>query len=266
MSSVTARIKEVKQPRGGYIKPSQFEEIINDDGKILKEENIHASIIGIAIDYLTRAIMGEASLQDAFKISIAGYQRRLMILGEEVLEIDKKKKIDIVSLLKEIKGLDDKSIIAVCKACTYDSWYRNPMGAMMVKGAEEIMPDKNTIENIKIMVNRSILFWKKYGPVAVNGFTFEKDGYTQTVDSGDGDYLTEDTLWEFKVIKSKPTNKHTLQLLMYWIMGQHSGKEEFKGIKNLGIFNPRLNIVYLLNIDIIPRETIREVEKEVICY
>lgn len=27
MSSVTGRISEIKQPRGGYIKPSQFEEI-----------------------------------------------------------------------------------------------------------------------------------------------------------------------------------------------------------------------------------------------
>ena len=32
MASVTARIKEVKQPRGGYIKPSQFEQIVYDDG------------------------------------------------------------------------------------------------------------------------------------------------------------------------------------------------------------------------------------------
>ena len=32
MSSVTGRIGEIKQPRGGYIKPSQFEEItFNDD-------------------------------------------------------------------------------------------------------------------------------------------------------------------------------------------------------------------------------------------
>ena len=33
MSSVTARIKAVKQPRGGYIKPSMFESIQFTDGK-----------------------------------------------------------------------------------------------------------------------------------------------------------------------------------------------------------------------------------------
>ena len=49
-------------------------------------------------------------------------------------------------------------------------------------------------------------------------------------------------------------------------MGQHSGKNEFKGIKRLGIFNPRLNTAYLLDMSIVPAEVIKEVEKEVICY
>ena len=59
MSSVTQRITKIKQPRGGYIKPSQFKLQKIDDGKILNEhENIHASVIGMAVDYLTRFIMG----------------------------------------------------------------------------------------------------------------------------------------------------------------------------------------------------------------
>ena len=91
-------------------------------------------------------------------------------------------------------------------------------------------------------------------------------GYTAIVSSGDGDFLTNDTLWDFKVAKTKPNNKHTLQLLMYWIMGQHSGQEKYKNIKRLGIFNPRLNTVYLLNVKDIPENVIKTVEKEVIGY
>lgn len=37
MSSVTKRISEIKQPRGGYIKPSQFEIHKIEDGHILSE-------------------------------------------------------------------------------------------------------------------------------------------------------------------------------------------------------------------------------------
>lgn len=53
---------------------------------------------------------------------------------------------------------------------------------------------------------------------------------------------------------------------MYWIMGQHSGKPEFKSVTKLGIFNPRLNLVYTLNIQDIPEEVVQTVESEVICY
>ena len=49
-------------------------------------------------------------------------------------------------------------------------------------------------------------------------------------------------------------------------MGQHSGQDVFKGITKLGIFNPRLNTVYLLDMFKVSADTIKTVEKEVICY
>lgn len=267
MASVTARINQIKQPRGGYIKPSQFKETAFDDGlnPNADYESVHASIVGMAVDYLTRFLMG-AKIEDAFKISMLGYKHRIMILGERQLKRDQKQKLDITTLLEQIKGLDDNSIIAACKATTYDVWYRNPMGAIRAKEADEIILEEITIENIRIMVNRSLLFWEKYGPIIKDGFTFENGGYTATVHAGDGDFLTADTLWDFKVSKSRPTNRNTLQLLMYWIMGQHSGKEEFTKITKLGIFNPRLNKMYLLNMSEVPAEVIEDVEQNVICY
>lgn len=265
MSSVVARIKEVKQPRGGYIKPSQFEIICMDDGYSLGEENIHASLIGMVVDYLTRFMSGD-DVDDAFIIPILGYNHRLNVVGQQMFFTDRKKGVDIDSLLNQITGIDDASIIAACKACSYDVWYRNPMAATLAKNADEINPDSATVENIRILVKRTFVFWEKYGPVTVSGFTFEESGYTKTVNSGDGDFLTADTLWDFKILKSKPTSKHTLQVLMYYIMGRHSGKDEFKGIRNIGMFNPRLNMVYLLDVSKIPEEVIKKVENDVICY
>lgn len=257
--NVTSRIKEIKQPYGGYIKPSQFQKIeIHDNNILNSEENIHASIIGMTVDYLTRFIM-EKDVKKAFEISILGDSNKKRILGEE-------NKSDIFPLIEKIKGLDDTSIISACKATTYDVWYRNPLNAIMSKTEEETNPSIETIENIRIMVKRSMTFWEKYGEITVSGFTFEPTGYTETVNSGDGDYLTKDTLWDFKVSKSNLTSKNTLQLLMYWIMGKHSGKPEFKNINKLGVFNPRLNIVYLLETSEISKEIIKKVEDDVICY
>ncbi|PFD55467.1 hypothetical protein CN271_31405, partial [Bacillus cereus] len=56
------------------------------------------------------------------------------------------------------------------------------------------------------------------------------------------------------------------QLLIYYLMGVHSIHSEFKQIENLGIFNPRLNKVYLLPISTISNEIINEVNTTVIGY
>ena len=259
MSSVTARIKEIKQPKGGYINPSQFDLQEINDGQVLNEvENIHASVVGMAVDYLTRYKMG-TKREEAFSISCQGAELAKYLGRKDATKEAKK-------YLRKIKGLDKNSIINACKIVTFDVWFRNPMSALSAKTASETHPDLDTIKNIRIMVERSIAFWNKYGPIIKDGFTFEPTGYTQTVNTGDGDFLTSDTLWDFKVSKSKPTSKHTLQLLMYWIMGQHSGKAEFKGINKLGIFNPRLNTVYILKIEDIPKDIIKIVESDVICY
>lgn len=260
MSSVTARIKEIKQPRGGYIKPSSMAIIDLNDGKSLAEtENVHSSIIGMVVDYMTRFMMG-TDISEAFKISILGAEKASRIAI-------KKAKNEIEGYLQGINGLDDKSIVNACKATTFDVWYRrNEMEAILAKGADEINPDSDTISNIRILVERSIRFWNEYGPIKVYGFTFGEKGYTKTVDAGDGDFLTQDTMWDFKVSKNAPKSEHTLQLLMYYIMGVHSEKPEFKEIQKIGIFNPRLNKVYLYDLSNVPAETIKEIENSVICY
>lgn len=72
MYSVTKRISMVKQPYGGYLNKKQFEVTIIDDGRTLNEvENIHASLVGLAVDYLTRFMMG-TPVEEAFKISLQG--------------------------------------------------------------------------------------------------------------------------------------------------------------------------------------------------
>lgn len=259
MSSVTKRISEIKQPRGGYIKPSLLEIKVLDDGFVLFEkENIHPTTIGIVVDYLTRLSMG-TDVKQAFFASIQG--SRIAECYGVANAIQKAK-----DFIAGINGIDDKSVINACKMTAFDVWLRNTSAAPMSSTPDEINPDENTIKNIQTMVGRGVSFFDIYGPVMADGFTFEPFGYTKTVSSGDGDYLTVDTLWDFKVSKAAPTNKHTLQLLMYWIMGKHSGNSDFDYITNIGIFNPRLNTVYTLPVSKVDAEIIKTVENEVICY
>lgn len=160
-------------------------------------------------------------------------------------------------------GLSDETITAACKLSGFDCCFR--AGLMAYRPVEDINPDAATIGNIRLMVQRSLAFFKSYGPITMDGFTFP-GGYTEVVSAGDGDFLTADTLWDFKVSVKPPTNKHTLQLLMYWRMGLHSTHDEFNAIEYLGFFNPRLNTVYRIAVADIDEATVAEVEKDVICY
>lgn len=249
MASVTQRIKEIKQPYGGFLKPSEFKKIQFEDNVNLKEENIHSSLVGLTVDYMTRYVMGTPA-KEAFKISLMGAK----MIDDSAYSLE---------LLKNITGFDSKSIYNACKLVGYDVCYR--AGVKGYKDVRTINADDNTINNIKIMIDRSIKFFEKYGPVIKDGFTFW-GGYTRTIDSGDGDFLTSDTLWDFKVSSTLPTSSHTLQLLIYYIMGKHSVHSEFDNINKLGIFNPRLNCVFVQDVEKIPSDTIELVSEEIIGY
>lgn len=259
MSSVTQRIKEVKQPWGGYIKPSELcIKQMDDKKKLFENESIHPTLMGIVVDYLTRFMIGhnigtafDTAFMGAFNASMMGMKEANVIANQ---------------LATEIVGLDDNSIVKACMLCQFDVWYRNTAGALLAKTYKDINVTTDTIQNIRTMVERSLQFCSEYGPIIEYGFTFEPGGYTETVNTGDGDFLTKDTLWDFKVSKAKPTSKHTLQLLMYYIMGKHSGQSIFKSINSIGIYNPRLNTVYTYDMHRINKELIEEIETSIIRY
>ena len=250
MASVTQRVAVIKQPYGGYLPLKNFKkENVNDGNTLNENENISAALVGLAVDYLTRFALGD-SVDKAFHISCLGAFNMGMLSKAN-------------SLKTKITGLDDISIISACKLVGFDVCCRSSKAAY--KPIENILPDSKTIENIRIMVNRSVDFLNKYGPIVCSEPTFE-GGYTDTVNAGDGDFITADTLWDFKVSKNAPTTKHSLQILMYYIMGLHSIYGYYKNITNLGFFNPRLNIAYICPVSSIPIATIIEIEKNVICY
>ena len=114
MYSVTQRISKIKQPRGGYIKRKDFTCITLEDGiELNSQENIHPSLIGLVIDYMTRFCMGTPK-ETAFHISI---------LGAKIA----KNEFVAYKLLSKINGLDTESIISASKLVGYDVFYRAGM-------------------------------------------------------------------------------------------------------------------------------------------
>lgn len=138
-------------------------------------------------------------------------------------------------------------------------------GPSYYKPVTDIEPDADTVDNVRIMVQRALHFFEIYGPKTQDDLTFE-GAYTSTVTAGDADFLTKDTLWDFKVSKQKLTNINTLQLLIYWRMGCHAHPSTYKKLKYIGIYNPRLNIVYRYPVEKLPSSIVDVIEKDVIGY
>ena len=248
MVSVVNRIKAIKQPRGGYINPKDLERIQFDDGIELGPESIHPSTTGLIIDYLTRFNQG-SPVKKAFEISFMGAD-----LAGRTKYAEK--------YAKGIKGLDDESINNACKLVWYDQVYR---AGIFPPGEYEGVADKQTCENVRTMISRSDKFFEDFGPVVLDGATFP-GGYTKTVDAGDCDFVTSDTLWDFKVSVKEPTKEHTLQLAMYYLMGKRSIVREFASVSRIGVFNPRLNAAFVLDMGSVPADVIKAIENDVICF
>lgn len=252
----SAGVKGVKQPRGGYVPPKMLTATPLGAGEDeIQETDFSPSLTGLAVDYLTRYMLGD-SVESVFKISLMGARKLQETMGIPALE-------QALDYCSEITGLDDTSITKACQLSGYDVCFR--AGLAGYRPVEDIQPDQAAIDNIRLMVERSLHFFEEYGPVVLDGPTFF-GGYTEIVSSGDGDFTTEDTIWDFKVSKKSPTNKHTLQILMYYLMGKHSTHEEFDSVENIGFFNPRLNTVYKMPVSDIAPEVIQEIETEIIGY
>lgn len=249
--AVTQRIKSIRQPRGGYIPPSALAcEVLSGGEDLAPQESVSPALTGTAVDSLTRFMTG-TPLEEAYRISFLGADAvwEQFTAEELVFSID--------------ESLDDYAVECAIRASGFDSAYR--AGYSAYRPVLDIEVNADSIRNVREMVARSLRFFAKYGPKTKDGFTFE-GGYTDVVSQGDGDFLTLDTLWDFKVSKYPPTKDHTLQILMYWRMGLRSVHPEFRSIRYLGIFNPRLNTVYRIAVDDIPQAVIDEVDTVVIGY
>lgn len=248
---VTTRIRMVGQPPGGLLPVSMFERVrLDDHGRLhaAGRETVPPDIAGLFVDYMTRYATG-TDPRIAFRVPLLGAR----LVGEEGRA---------EGLLRLVDGFSMPSCRAACLLLDYDGAARRGPAYWT---ARRPVPDTATWENLTRMVARSRAFFDAYGPVVWQGFTFE-GAYTDRVTSGSGDFLTGDTLWDFKVSKYPPSAVHTLQLLVYWRLGVHSVHDAYRAVRRLGLFNPRLDAVWLLDVDGIDAGLVSWVDHELIGY
>ena len=263
MASVTQMVKAVskEQPYGGFLKTKQFEEINLEKSEELYPQDLEKfspMMVGLVTDYMSR-FMSSKNFEDAFDITLIG-----AYLNDRTYNDGSYKYCH--EMLSQIKGLDDKSIEIALNMVAFDGSYR--AGIQIEMPFKYLEANEYETHNIRVMVERYFNFVERFGPVIKDGFEFSPNGYTNLIHSGDGDFLTHDTLFDMKVSKSKATgNKnYKLQILMYYLMGKRSGNAIFDGIEYMGFYNPRLHQVHRLKASDIDEDIINHVEKNIIGY
>ena len=246
MVGVTQRVMQVHQPGKGYVNPTRMKISQYNDGNRICADWEFPQLIGLVVDYLTRYML-TTDVFKAFEVSIFGAKISGKIDEAEIL-------------LRDIRGLDAKSIEAAYELVQFDSMARTGCS----DSTSTISKLKNEdIGEIRTMVGRSVDFFSNVEQYVDVGFTFE-GGYTAVIDAGDGDYLTEGTIWDMKVSKNPPTKEQTLQLLIYYILGINSNQSKFQSVNRIGIFNPMMNRSYSIIVDSIDTDIIDRVKDEVV--
>lgn len=257
MPPVTRVVRNTTQPNGGYVNPREMRKVDLESGtKLNPRENISPAMMGLIVDYMSRyALTGDPN--DAFKVSLMGVQVMERFAPRHG---HRKRALD---LLASIDGVNPKSVAAAYQLACYDSAYR--IGPRTWVDNSGFGPDAATAQNAVTMVERTVRFVDRFGPIVADGMTFE-GGYTDKVTAGDADFCTKDVLWDMKVSKYPPTADHTLQLMMYYLMGRHAECKWAEGIESIGVWNPRLDSAWTKRIDEVDGKVIKAIERDVIGY
>lgn len=196
------------------------------------EENVSPDLINTAVDHMTRFGLGLRA-EYAFTESLASAVPWFMSLLAEAWD-----------LIPDIKYInDDNSITTALRLSEFDTLRHSDEGDLLV--GRGIEPDEATIENVKIMIERSCFF---FGNCVTN--------------LSSAGFITSDTFWDLSTSDACPAKEDTLGLLINWQDGLRSRDAGwFRNVKYLGICNPRLNEAYRISVDAIPKEAIAAVEK-----
>lgn len=237
--SYTLAIKQIKQPRGGYISSKFFSPTEHEivEPLIEIENPRHSSDLATTIENLSYWLSG---------INIFKIWRNIPLDCES---------LNNLSILIHSSNINTEVIKAAHNLSVLDLDYE--------------LTD-NEIMYVKVLTNRTIEFLCSIDPIsfAKPFFSWETvnnraKNYHSITAEGEIDFMTEDTIWDIKIYKSNPLNsQNKLQIITYYLAGLHSDQSHiFKKIKYLGIYNPKSNISYKLTISSITNSIFEEIEK-----
>lgn len=289
MLTVTERIKTMTKKSGTYIEtigelpvvslrefegsPKSFtlEELDYEmDLHARDSESVSPSVIGPAVEGLFKMAMGQ-NASVAFRASFLG-----AILLDNIGELGEKPDEFIVGRhASQAQGLMDQLGATLGKGkpyeakhgidlCTYDVVYRTGNPAYYRPYSRLTL---ETEENVYRMVDYAKEVFKDlHEGDTVKEVAFDKESFGRYIAKGDGDFMTDQTLWDMKVWTKSFDKKVYIQLLCYYLLGMNgrTTRAHYENLEYIGVINPRLQESHRLRIADIPQADLDLVREKVI--
>lgn len=267
---IKGRASMVYQPTNGFIKLANFKQAtLNSDSYNFQLEALDLNAFDIAVNCLAkielRKLEPEYSITD---IVVHALSNATLIDQTDAVN----------NLIAHIHpGLDDNSVANIIRLIKYinyaDRYIKFVNGTDEIELAmqhqlEQILTNKipdSTIANVKTMVKRVLRLFDTYKPFVASDINLYNNS-ARIIHHGKCEYLSKDTIWSITNGHTRSSQKLTLELLIEYLMGMHSKKEQFKSVKYLGIYNYQSDTVYRLEISQIDSDIIDEVKTSIIGY
>ncbi len=275
MSSVSELVDNIEQPAFGILPISYFErkELRQDSYVLTNKSSIPAIHLGLIVDYCVKYILG-VKLSDILHVEYAGYAEHIRVsairffdsISEQALTQiyieDERKNICLSDFVSRVENAEtfEEFVTNMLYVIQYGDFIRNIRFAFNRVG--EVFTTKlseDEIRDILIFFMRTQSWIGTFDKV-VPMYKFKPYGYNNTVTSGEGDFCTENTLWDLKVSNGEPTTKDTLQLLIYYIMAKHSGNKLYKNVNSIGVYNPKLDATWLCDMSKVDSRIVNRVK------
>lgn len=208
-----------------------YDKEVFDDGCMIHKKNcIHPNILGVVVGYMTVFLLNDKNNQ-VFTRMLHGARIKMGLCGGEHLARAE-------ALLEKIQGLDDESILSLCKLSTFDVWANNPSVAAYAITEEDVNPDTYEIQDIRTMVTRNVAFWKKAGMAKDKSGFMVPYGITETsVET----FFDDDTLKGLQEEREDVEAASWFSLFWYWQMAADYNAGSNATKRTVSVFQPALN-------------------------
>lgn len=199
--------------------------VFEDDRKVLNREFMLPTILRAAVKYMTIFLLNDSN-KLAFTPLLFGAEGR----GEDV----QKNMESAKRLIEKINGLDDESIINLCKLSVFDDWNENLFRFI----TEAAPPSESAIQNIRTMIERNVAFWKENGLSKGAYGLLVPDGITET---GGTAFFDDDSLEGLVHEREDLDTACWLNLFWYWYLAETYSKPYSDSERTVTVFHPALN-------------------------